>query len=95
MQLRDLDHSQADERMAVMLNAVLQLESKGEDRQSATEAVLMVGYRSDGISNEEQTRSLSWSTDGGLRGFDLARNQGLNNTTEYGAGDSNSDRSSV
>ena len=30
---------------------------------------------------------LSWSTDGGLTGFDLARNPGSSNTTEYGAGE--------
>ena len=53
--LRDLDHSQVDERMAVMLSAILQLETQGEDRESATEAVLMVGYTSDGISYQEQT----------------------------------------
>ena len=43
-QLRDLDYTQIDERMAVMLNAILQLEAQGECRESATEAVLMVGY---------------------------------------------------
>ena len=53
--LRDLDHSQVDERMTVMLSAILQLETQGEDRESATEAVLMVGYTSDGISYQEQT----------------------------------------
>ena len=42
--LRDLDYTQVDERMAVMLNAILQLEEQGECRESATEAVLMVGY---------------------------------------------------
>ena len=41
--LRDLDYTQVDERMAVMLNAILQLEEQGECRESATEAVLMVG----------------------------------------------------
>ena len=45
-----------DERMAVMLNAILQLEEQGECRESATEAVLMVGYTTEGISNQEQTR---------------------------------------
>ena len=44
--LRDLDHSQVDERMAVILNAVLQLESQGEGNLSAAEAVLTVGYSS-------------------------------------------------
>ena len=39
--LRDLDYTQIDERMAVMLNAILQLEDQGECRESATEAVLM------------------------------------------------------
>ena len=61
-----------------MLNAILQLEARGECRESATEAVLMVGYTSDGISNQEQTRRLSWLVDGRVRGFDLARNPGLN-----------------
>ena len=70
-----------------MLNAILQLEAQGECSESATEAVLMMGYTSDGISNQEQTRWLSWNVDGGLRGFDLARNPGLSNTTEYGAGE--------
>ena len=85
--LRDLDYTQVDERMAVMLNAILQLEEQGECRESATEAVLMVGYTTEGISNQEQTRWLSWNVDGGVRGFDLARNPGLGNTTEYGAGE--------
>ena len=47
----------------------------------------MVGYTSDGIAIHEPTKRLSWSTDGGLRGFDLARNIGLTNTTESGAGE--------
>ena len=41
--LRDLDSTQVDERLAVMLNGILQLEAQGECRESATEAVLMVG----------------------------------------------------
>ena len=49
--------------------------------------MLMIGYTSEGISNQEQTRWLSWNVDGGVRGFDLARNPGLNNNTEYGAGE--------
>ena len=85
--LRDLDYTRIDERMAVMLNAILQLEEQGECRESATEAVLMIGYTTDGISNQEQTRWLSWNVDGGVRGFDLARNPGLSNNTEYGAGE--------
>ena len=85
--LRDLDYTQVDERMAVMLNAILQLEEQGECRESATEAVLMVGYTTDGISNQEQTRWLPWNVDGGVRGFDLAMNPGLSNNTEYGAGE--------
>ena len=85
--LRDLDYTQIDERMAVMLNAILQLEDQGECRESAMEAVLMIGYTTEGISNQEPTRSLSWNVDGGVRGFDLARNPGLNNNTEYGAGE--------
>ena len=65
-----------DERLALMLNAILQLESQGEGRESVMEAVLMVGYTSDGISNQKQTRWLSWSSDGGVRGFDLTRTPG-------------------
>ena len=67
--------------MAVILNAILQLESQGEDRESAIEAVLMVGCMWDGISNQELIRWLSW------RGFHLARNPGLSNTMEYDAGE--------
>ena len=85
--MRDLDYTQVDERIAVMLNAILQLEEQGECRESATEAVMMVGYTTEGISNQEQTRWLSWNVDGGVRGFDLARNPGLSNNTEYGAGE--------
>ena len=85
IRLRDLDYTQVDERMAVMLNAILQ--SAGECRESATEAVLMVGYTTEGISNQEQIRWLSWNVDGGVTGFDLARNPGLGNNTEYGAGE--------
>ena len=76
-----------DERLEVMLNAILQLEALGECRESATEAVLMVGYTSDGVSNQEQTRWLSWNVDGGLRGYDLARNPDLSSNMEYGAGE--------
>ena len=47
----------------------------------------MVGYTTERISNQEQTRWLSWNVVGGVRGFDLARNPGLNNTTEQGAGE--------
>ena len=57
--LDELYRRQVDERMAVKLNAILQLEDEGECRESATEAVLMVGYTTDGISNQEQTRWLS------------------------------------
>ena len=85
--LRDLDYTQMDERMAVMLNAILQLEEQDECRESATEAVLMVGYTTEGISNQEQTRWLSWNMDGGVRGFDLARNPDLSSNTEYRAGE--------
>ena len=62
--MRDLDYTQVDERLAIMLNAVLQLEAQGtqgksrgrqEAQESETEAVLMVGYTSNGISNPEQT----------------------------------------
>ena len=85
--LRDLDYTQVDERLAVRLNAILQLEAQGECRESATEAVLMVGYTSDGVSNQEQIRWLSWNVDRGLRGHDLARNPGLSSNTEHGAGE--------
>ena len=70
-----------------MLNAILQLEAQGESRESATEAVLMVGYTSERVSNQEQTRRLSWNVDGGVRGFELTRNPGVSNNTEYGAGE--------
>ena len=85
--LSGLDYAQVDERMAVMLNAILQLEEQCECRESATEAVLMVGYTTDGIYNQEQTRWLSWNVDGAIRGFDSARNPGLSNNTEDGAGE--------
>ena len=45
----------------------------------------MVGYTTEGISNQEQTRWLSSNVDGGMRGFDLARNPGLSNNLDYGA----------
>ena len=84
---RDLDYTQVDERMAVMLNAILQLEAQGECRESATEAVLMVAYTTEGIPNQEQSRWLSWNLDGGVRGFDLSGNPGLsNNTTDQTTG---------
>ena len=85
--LRDLDYTRVAERLAVMLNAILQLEAQGECKESATEAVLMFGNISEGISNPEQTRWFSWNVDGGVRGFDLARTPGLSNNTEYGAGE--------
>ena len=85
--LRDLDYNQVDERMAVMLNAILQLEEQGECKESETEAVLMVGYTTEGRPNQEHTRWLSWNVDGGMRGFDLLSNPGLSNNTEYGAGE--------
>ena len=74
--LRDLDHSQVEERMAVMLNAILLLESQGEGGKTAMEAVLIVRYTWDEISSQKQARWLSWSTDGGFRGFDSARSPG-------------------
>ena len=85
--LRDLDYTQVDERKALMLNDILQIEEQVECRESATEAVLMVGYMTEGISDQEQTRWFSWNVDAGVRGFDLARNPELSNNTEYGAGD--------
>ena len=85
--LRDLDFTQVDERLVVMLNAILQLETQGECRESLTEAVLIVHCTSEGVSNQEQTRWLSWNVDGGLRGHDLARNPGLISNTENGAGE--------
>ena len=48
--LKDLDHSQVDERVAVIFNAIVLLESQREGRETATKIVLMVGYTSDGIS---------------------------------------------
>ena len=68
---------------------ILQLEAQGECRESATEAALMNGYTSEGISHQEQTRWLSWNVDIGVRGFDLARIPRKRNTTEYGAEKSN------
>ena len=53
--LRDLDYTQIDERMAVMLNAILQLEDQGECRESATEAVLMIGYTTERGNIEPRT----------------------------------------
>ena len=85
--LKDLEYTQVDERLAVMLNANLQLEAQGECRESAAETVLMIGYILKGISNQEQTRWLPWNVDGCVRGFDLARNPGLSNITEHGAGE--------
>ena len=85
--LRYLDYTQVDERLAIMLNAILQLESPGESRESPTKALLTVGYTSDGISNQEQTRWLSWNVDANMRGFDLASNPGLGKTTKYCAGE--------
>ena len=48
---------------------------------------LKLGYTLDEILNQEQTRWLSCNVDGGARGFHLARNPGLSNTTEYGTGE--------
>ena len=66
--LRDLDYTQVNERMAVMLNAILQLEDEGECRESATEAVLMVGYTTEGCvrSSTDQMAVLErgWSDKG-------------------------------
>ena len=36
--LRDLDYTQVDKRLAVMLNAILQLEAQGECRESCRES---------------------------------------------------------
>ena len=85
--LRDLNYTQVDQRMAAMLDAILQLEAQVECWESATEAVLMVGYTSEAIFNQEQTIWLSWNVDGGARRFDLTRNPGLSKNTEYGAGE--------
>ena len=57
--LRVLGYTQVDNRIAVMLKAILQLESQRECRELATEAVLMMGYTLYGISNQEQSRWLS------------------------------------
>ena len=51
--LRDLDYSQVDERISMILYAILQLESQGEGRESMMETLLIVGYTSDEISNRE------------------------------------------
>ena len=70
--LRDLDYSQIDERMAVMLNAILQLEAQGECRKSAAEAVLMVGYTTEenfkpqkASSKKGSTNEQTWEVDVG------------------------------
>ena len=47
----------------------------------------MVGYTTEGKSNQEQTRWFSWNVDRGVRGFDLARNPGSGKNIEYGAGE--------
>ena len=52
--LRDLDYTQVDEKLVVILNAILQLETHGECRESVMEAVLMVGYTTEGISNQSK-----------------------------------------
>ena len=56
---------------------MLKGESQVEGRKSIMQSFIKVGYSSEGISNHEQTRLMSWSTDGGLRGYHLARNPGL------------------
>ena len=84
--LRDLDYTQVDERLTMMLNAILQLESQGECRESATEAVLMVGYTSDGYFKPEQTRWLSSNIDGGVEGIRPGDKPRLEQY-EYGAGE--------
>ena len=43
----------------------------GEGRESAMET--LVGCTSNGISNQDRTNWLSWSNDGDLREFGLAR----------------------
>ena len=40
-----------------MLNAILQLKLQGEGRESAIEALLMVGYTSNGLSIEYHIKS--------------------------------------
>ena len=84
--LRDLDYTQVDERLTLMLNAILQLESQGECRESATKAVLMVGYTSDGNFKQEQTRWLSSNIDGGVEGIRPGEKPRLEQY-EYGAGE--------
>ena len=42
--LRDLEHSQVDQRMAVMLNTILQLDSEGEGNGSGADGGLHVGW---------------------------------------------------
>ena len=57
--LGDLDFSQVNEWIAVMLSANLQLGSQGEGMKSEMETLLIVGCTYDEISNKEQTRKLS------------------------------------
>ena len=81
--LSDLDYTQVDERLAVMLNAILQLEAQGEGKgisdRSCVDCWLHLG-------GDIQSRA-DQIVDGGVRGFDLARNPVLNNNTEYSAGE--------
>ena len=56
-------------------------------QESATEAVLMMGYTSEEVSIQKQTRWLSWNVGGGLRGHDHVRNPDLSINTEYDAGE--------
>ena len=55
----------------MILNAVLQLKSQGEGRESIMEMLLMMCYTSEGLSNQEQTIWMSWNTKESLRVYDL------------------------
>ena len=62
--LRDMDYTQFDERMAVMLNTILQLEALGECWESATEAVLMVGGDIQSRTDQMVVLECGWRREG-------------------------------
>ena len=83
--LRHLDYTQVDRRTAVLLKILLLISSVGGG-ESAMVAVLMLGHTSEGISNRDQSRWLSLSHNGGLRGLGLACHLRLSILREYVSG---------
>ena len=67
--LRDLDYTQVDERMAMMLMPSSSWRMRASVGSLRQKQFLKVGYTTDGISNQEQTRWLSWNVDGAIRGY--------------------------